>query len=154
MSDVVTQYHCDDGLPARFDWVIDISPQGSRIGTASSLHSLVINALFSNRRAHPDQIIKGIDRQGWWAEYLMNGRRWGSRLWTLRGKAADTTPGQAEHYVNEALQHLIDDGVAERIETEAQWLNQANGQLAMSLAIYEPDNLLPAYQQRWRLDLE
>ncbi len=82
----------------------------------------VINSLFSWRRAEDDDDLPGTSKEGWWADsFDDDGDRFGSRLWLLsRSKLTDETQLRAEEYAQEALQWLIDDGVASSVDVKAE----------------------------------
>ena len=84
----------------------------------------VIISLFTWRRAHDDDVLPnaGMSRMGWWGDSFppVANDRIGSRLWLLaRSKLTDSTAQQAQDYAEEALQWLIDDGVAARVDVSA-----------------------------------
>ena len=84
----------------------------------------VIISLFTWRRAHDDDVLPnaGMSRMGWWGDSFppVANDRVGSRLWLLaRSKLTDSTAQQAQDYAEEALQWLIDDGVAARVDVSA-----------------------------------
>ena len=84
----------------------------------------VIISLFTWRRAHDDDALPnaGMSRMGWWGDSFppIANDRIGSRLWLLaRSKLTDSTAQQAQDYAEEALQWLIDDGVAARVDISA-----------------------------------
>lgn len=87
------------------------------------LETAVLLSLFTDRRAGPEDVLpdNSGDRRGWWGDALnTNDDADGSKLWlTFRGKITDSTVVQIEEYVREALQWLIDDGVAERVSVQA-----------------------------------
>lgn len=83
----------------------------------------VIISLFSWRRANPDDELPTEDRFGWWGDTFATEQndRIGSRLWLLsRAKLTNDTLTKAEGYVREALQWLIDDNVAARIDVQVE----------------------------------
>lgn len=96
----------------------------------------VIVSLFTWRRANPDDALPGSDRMGWWGDTYapVLGDRMGSRLWLLTRSALLTeTVTRAREYASEALQWLIDDGVAQRVEVQAE--RQGTDRLALSCVI-------------------
>jgi phage gp46-like protein len=103
---------------------------------ASPLVRAVLVSLFTWRRALPDDDLPGADRMGWWGDTwpTVRGDRIGSRLWLLsRSKLMNATPGLAVEYAREALQWLIDDGVAEAVNVEAE--RQGLDRLALGVVI-------------------
>lgn len=100
----------------------------------------VIISLFTWRRALPDDELPGIDRFGWWGDTFPNvaSDRIGSRLWLLvRAKLTDETVLRARDYAIEALQWMIEDGVAARVDVEAE--RQGINMLAIKCVIYRKD---------------
>jgi phage gp46-like protein len=86
----------------------------SLLESGSDLETSVLNSLFTNRQAGLDDVIPDgtEDPGGWWANPAM-----GSKLWLLkRTKLSPQTAQRAKDYVAEALQGLIDDGVAASID--------------------------------------
>lgn len=80
-------------------------------------------SLFTWRRALPGDVLPDEDPMGWWGDSTLPdvGDKFGSRLWLLaRELLVNETVLRAQEYAKEALQWLIDDGVAARIEVTAQ----------------------------------
>ncbi len=99
----------------------------------------VINSLFSWRRADDDDDLPGTSREGWWADsFDDDGDQFGSRLWLLsRSKVTDEVLLHAEEYAQEALQWLVDDGVATSIDVSAE--RGDTGQLDLIVTITQPE---------------
>lgn len=114
----------------------------------------VVSSLFSWRRARDDDAIPAETRQGWWGDTFapVSGDEWGSRLWLLtRENLTPNTLARAREYSLEALQWLIDDGVAARVEVDTE----AVGQNTMGIAarIYRADGSPPVdirFDDVWR----
>lgn len=109
---------------------IDLSLVGYDLATEDGLRTAVIISLFTDRRAEADDEIPdgSDDRRGWWAGPI------GSRLWLLaRTKETPDTLARARAYAIEALQWLIDDGVATTVDVTAEWARR--GVLALHVAI-------------------
>lgn len=90
---------------------------------AEPLVRAVVISLFTWRRARPDDELPGSDRFGWWGDGFATvaGDRIGSRLWLLsREKLVPRTIERAREYAREALDWLIEDGVASRVEVTAE----------------------------------
>lgn len=133
---VMTPSH-DPALPPRFDWAIkdhDLAPD-------DGLETAVILSLFTDRRARQDDPLPdgSEDRRGWWADAYHpaplgappgeGNDLIGSRLWLLeREKDTQEVVNRARDYAEEALQWLVEDGIAEQIEVMAGWVQQ-NGEL-------------------------
>ena len=150
---IMTPSH-DPADPPRFDWAI----QRGDLAPDDGLETAVILSLFTDRRARPDDPLPdGSDRRGWWADaYPRASARAGqdpigSRLWLLeREKDTREVVNRARDYAEEALQWLVDDGIAERIEVMAGWVEQSGeltelktatvipGVLGIGAVIYRP----------------
>lgn len=84
------------------------------------LETAVFLSLFTNRRAETSDVLpdKQSDLQGWWADDfpVVAGDLVGSRLWLLARETNQATVLQrAQAYAEEALQWLLDDGVASSV---------------------------------------
>jgi phage gp46-like protein len=102
--------------------------ESSWLAVSDPLVRAVVISLFTWRRAKPDDPVDG-DRWGWWGDGLgdLPNDRIGSRLWLLsREKLTQSVLNRARGYAEEALQWLLDDGVATRVTvtTERQGINE------------------------------
>jgi phage gp46-like protein len=112
------------------------------------LETAVIISLFTKRRANDDDVLPGNDndKQGWWADAypIVPGDKIGSRLWLLsREKQLQSVLNRAQEYAQEALQWMVDDGVAGSVVCQAQIVRQ--GLLGLSIAITQPGSNTPNY---------
>lgn len=133
MADVRTAW-APESWPYGGDWLV--APPG--LAADHDLETAVVLSLFSDALARDDDELPDLtsDRRGWWGDWespeLL---AIGSRLWLLaRAKATEETRRQAEGYAAEALQWLLDDGVAARVDVEADWL-EAGGVPPATLAL-------------------
>ena len=118
---------------------LDLGDGGASID--DGLYTAVIVSLFSDRRAEPGDVLPDgtDDRRGWWGDIYpdVDGDRIGSRLWLLaREKQTPAVIRRAEGYAREALQWLIDDGIAGRVDVAGS--NPADSVLALSVSIFRP----------------
>lgn len=117
----------------------------------------VVISLFTWRRANADDVLPAPrgSRMGWWGDSFppVPNDRIGSRLWLLaRAKLTATVVQQAQDYAKEALEWLIDDGVAARIEVSAERLGLDG--LALSCGLFAADGTARAlirFQNLWSL---
>lgn len=128
---------------------IDLQQSGSQLALESGLQTAVLISLFSDRLAEPgDRLAEGdTDRRGWWGDRVapLAGDRLGSRLWLLaREKSLPGVARRAEQYASEALQWLIEDGIARSVEVNAE-IGQPHI-LALAVRITRPDGSVLDYR--------
>jgi len=125
----------------------DLALDFGKLATDDSLRTAVIISLFSDARAESDDPLPdaGGDRRGWWGDaFAGGGRGIGSRLWLLdREKITREVVGRARDYAREALQWLVDDGVASAVSVDAE--AQPPAVLAIGVTIDRPGG--PARQR-------
>ncbi len=119
-----------------------IDGQATSLGLASEnpLVRAVIISLFTWRRANPDDVLPGNERMGWWGDSFptVPNDKIGSRLWLLaREKLIKSTVQRARRYAEEALAWLVKDGVAARVEVEAE--RQGLSTLALGVRVFKSD---------------
>lgn len=133
------------------DWVADwqFNERGAFMG-ANSLHSAVIMQLFTDRRLPNDQdgrVNDPFERGGWWGDYFAPFQM-GSHLWVLyREKLTENTLPLVRRYVREALQPLIDQGAAVRLEIYVEKDSQ-RGHLVIIPTLYAQDGA-KIYEQQF-----
>lgn len=130
-------------------WALD----GPDLATGDDLETAVILSLFTDRRADPDDIIPdgSRDPRGWWGD-LGADVPIGSKLWLLdRAKATEQVRLRAEDYIGQALQWLVDDGVAAAVEVSAAWQKPLPGVgfLAAAVTISEPTGRTRVFNYQW-----
>jgi phage gp46-like protein len=91
----------------------------------SGLESSIIVSLFSDRRALDSELPPGqTDKRGWWGDAVDPAETdlTGSKLWLLaREKQTEEVLDKAQEYAEEALQWLIDDGVASGVSVRTSY---------------------------------
>lgn len=114
------------------------------LDSAEPLVRAVIISLFTWRRANPDDELPGLgsnqQRMGWWGDSfpVVPNDRIGSRLWLLgRAKLTARTVVLAREYAEEALDWLITDKVAGRVEVEAERIGLTT--LGLACRVTKPD---------------
>lgn len=125
---------------------VQIDGQVTKLGmdSAQPLVRAVIVSLFTWRRANPDDDLPADLRMGWWGDTFptIPNDRIGSRLWLLsRSTLTPETVAKAKEYAQEALQWLIDDGVAARVDVQTE--RQGLSTLAIGVRIYKSDGTVP-----------
>lgn len=121
--------------------LLTIDGQTADPGSVSEplIRSIIIS-LFTWRRANPDDELPGTNKYGWWGDTTANvtNDRIGSRLWLLsRSKLTTETVQKAKEYAEEALQWLIDDGVAASVQVQSE--RQDIDRLALGIVIVRGD---------------
>jgi len=128
MSDIRTVWRELGG-----DWLV----AGPSLADDDGLETAVVLSLFSDRlAADGDAGVAPTARRGWWGDAYADvpGDLIGSRLWTLaREKQTTEVLARAELYAREALQWLVDDGVASNVAAAAEWMR--DGVLGMQVTI-------------------
>lgn len=95
----------------------DLALAGPDLASEDTLASAVLTSLLCDRLAESYEISAGQDRRGWWADvYAEANHKTGSRLWLLeREKQLPSVVKRCQQYCEEALQWLIEDGLASAI---------------------------------------
>jgi phage gp46-like protein len=119
----------------------DLAISANDLVAEDGLQTAVELSLFTDRRAEDGDTLPAgeTDRRGWWADAapVVAGDKIGSRLWLLaREKQTATTRQRLEKYAAEALQWLIDDKVAERIEVAASF--PSPGIYVLEVEVFRP----------------
>jgi phage gp46-like protein len=139
----------------RPDGVYDIAMDGPDLKMEAGIETASLISLFSDRRASLDDELPWDtdDLRGWWGDCASedkNELRLGSKLWLLyRSKNIQQTIAAAADYVQEALQWLLDEGVATRIEKTVEAVTREI--LGIDIVIYRRDGKREAssYEYQW-----
>lgn len=133
----------------------DIATTGADLQTDEGLQTAMFISLFTDRRvANDEELPAGEDgRRGWWGDVApeVPGDLIGSRLWLLnREKQTADVIARANEYAREAVQWLIDDKVAQRIDVLAE--STRFGQLDIQVTVYRPrgDAVQFRYNYAWQ----
>ena len=118
----------------------------------NGLESAVIMSLFTDRRAKEDDTLDDKnDKRGWWGDRLdvdANDDKIGSRIWLLeRSKTTNQTIVKLKEYILEALDWMVEDGVAMKVDAEVERQGDpGNDRLAFSVTIYKIDGNNETYK--------
>lgn len=121
----------------------------------NGLETAVIISLFTNRRANDDDALPdptSVDKQGWWGDQAspdVENDRIGSRIWIFldRAKTTPETLVQVKQAAEEALQWLIEDKVAVKVEVETERAGvPGNDRIHMLVKIYKTHGEVVAYE--------
>lgn len=151
MTDIALRQTSKPGEPPSFDIALD----GADVVHDDGLETSVILSLFTDRRAADDDVLPGgdDDRRGWWADAYAGvvGDRIGSRLWLLaREKQTPDVLLRAEGYAREALQWMIDDGVARSVTVSAEIVRDGVLGLAIEIARANGSTAQYRFERFWR----
>jgi phage gp46-like protein len=136
----------------------DLSVVDEDLESESGLETAVIISLFTDRRAREDDELpdpNNTDKRGWWGDLVSEiaDDQIGSRLWLLeRAKTTENVLVKAKEYAEEALQWLISDNVAKKVEVEVERQGtEGNDRLALLVKIFQSDNNQTAlkFNTRW-----
>lgn len=119
---------------------IDLRVEQNDLLLDDGLKTAVLISLFTDRRADPDELQGGDAwRRGWWADELADevNDQHGSKLWLLtREKQTQSVAERAREYCVEALQWLIDDGIAATVKVSTSF--PSRGILGIEIEIARP----------------
>jgi phage gp46-like protein len=124
----------------------DLATEWNDLENGDEIKSGVLLSLFLDRRAEAGDVLPdgANDHRGWWADEFadVDGDRIGSRLWLLsREKSVDTVARRAQEYAAEALQWMVDDGAADKIDVITEI---AGRQLSLGIDVYRPGAASPS----------
>lgn len=149
MTDIATIWNPD---AVSGDWAM----RGPALLQDDGLRTAVTISLLTDRQADADDVLPDgtSDRRGWWGDMPLDGSPAtdfiGSRLWLLtRAKAIEETRQRAIFYAREALEWLIEDGIAAAVTVDAQW--NARNFLAMRITIARRANETDSTDRRFDL---
>lgn len=131
------------------DLVIDQDRNDLR--AARAIETAVLICLQTDRRVDPSELPSGETNRGWPGDAfdLQPGEGpLGSKLWLLRRRAvSDDLEMLASDYAREAMQTLIDQGVAARVDVSAT-ADPSRNRLDLDIALYGRDGAT-VFQQRF-----
>lgn len=133
----------------------DIAVEANDLARTDDLESAVIVSLFTDRRVGREELpTLETDRAGWWGDLFpeLENDKIGSKLWLLmREKQDNATLARVVEYSKEALQWLIEDGVAESVEVAASYPERER--LSLSVAIQKPQGKVSfKYILNWKAE--
>lgn len=129
-------------LAVRENGAFDFKVENFDFAMDDGLESAVVVSLFTDRRVPIEELPAWEDGQrGWWGDSQNADPNdlTGSKLWLLaREKQLDEVLRRAEEYSKQALQWMVDDGVAKSVSALAEWV--ATGQMALTVSIQKPED--------------
>lgn len=120
--------------------------QAAQLRIDDGLETAIMVSLFSDRRASDSDTLpwRSGDRRGWWGDTFRE-RELGSHLWWLsREPQRSDVLVSAVEYAREALAWLVDDGVADSVEVDAEYVRR--GVIGLWVDVTRPDQPPVRYQ--------
>ena len=116
-----------------------------------SLETAVIISLWSDQRVTEDELPAGHDfKRGWWGDIYpdVEGDKIGSKIWVLsRAKSTAENLAALENYATEALEWMINDGVAKSVSVIAAF--DDNSSATMAIEIERPSGDTDRFSANW-----
>ncbi len=121
------------------------------------LTTAILISLFTDARAdEDDEIDDKNDKRGWWGD-LVSPTPIGSKLWQFdRSKTTQTTITKFKQAIEDCLQWLIDDDVAEKIDVNVYRSGTiGNDQLKFEVKIYQSNGNQTAlkFDDLWKMEV-
>ena len=133
------------------DLIFNYAVSGGDLTHDDGLETAVNISLFTDARVSVDELPVGTtDRKGWWGDLFstVQGDRIGSKLWTLERKAiTEETAGDAETYAKEALDWMVQDGIAASVSVAASIVKPNS--ILLSIKIQKPDGENSLFDFLW-----
>jgi phage gp46-like protein len=131
--------------------VFGLRVENGDLAKDEGLETAVLISIFTDKRISDDELPTGeTSKRGWWGDVFPNvdQDQIGSRLWLLeRVKRTAETLRKSEDYIKEALNWLIEDGVAASIEVTSSY--DENNQLVAALTVIKPGGRQSRFQMLW-----
>lgn len=122
----------------------DLDYFGGDLIRESGLETAVLMSLFTDQRVDDENLLDDLnDKRGWWGDKVTTeypDDAIGSRLWLLeRQKITQQVVNLVKIYIQEALEWMIEDGVASEIKvtTEVIYRNSIKDTIAAQIQIYK-----------------
>lgn len=128
----------------------DIQIQNDEFVLDAGLETPVLISLFSDTRDE----LRTDDKRGWWGAAVLEedrlGAQFGSKLWLLlREKQTEETRVKIREWCNAALQWMLDEGIATKIETDSEYLDIGTVLITIKIERGEQDPLTFKFQYLW-----
>ena len=135
------------------DGCLQLKLEDGDLAEDKTLETAVAISLFTDRRVTDGELPAGIlDKRGWWGDLFppVEDDQIGSKLWLLeRGKINNETLAQAETYAIEALNWMIEDGVAATIEANADFFEGSSDRITLAVTITRPTGEADTFSLIW-----
>ena len=143
MSDISLSWNPQFGIA-------EISVSNGTITLGHDLETAILISLHTDRVADPGDVLPGgsnTDPRGWWAD-TFEGDQIGSKLWQVWSRVRNQdTLNFARDTATQALQWMIDDGVAQSVTVTPSFYG--SGGLALNIVVTEPSGEATEYTYAW-----
>lgn len=136
------------------DGGFDLAIADGILRSDESLETAVLLSLFTDRRITEEELPDLMtDKRGYWGDMVadVDGDKFGSKLWTLvRSKRTIETLRRGEDYCRQALQWMIDDGIASAVTVTASFDGAVSeGRWKIEIQIQKPTGGTSRYDVLW-----
>lgn len=134
----------DVGLFFTTDGIVDVRLTNRDLDPGRDLETAIIISIWTNRRARDDDRLPDGSGYlgGWWGDTFadVDSDEIGSRLWLLsRETRTPETLNRAKQYLIEAVQWLIDDGVATKVDVHVEYDRNRLDTMLFHIDIFRPE---------------
>jgi len=130
---------------------VDLVIENGDLKPDNSFETAVLISIFSDRFVPVEDLPFGnTDQMGWWADQISKPQTdlIGSRIWTLdRSKVDLNIESSLEEFVREALNWLVEDGIADRLVVTATKISFER--VDVECLIFKPDGDNIPFQFVW-----
>jgi phage gp46-like protein len=144
-----------------FEYNVAVDPDTQSLETDESLRTRVLLSLLTWARADPDDPVPDNgELKGWWGDSYPDvaGRKYGSKLWIVQPMpASQETLQLARKYAEEALQWMVEDGIADSVTVDELEIQERPGGamvLAGRIGIQRPGDVALAFVELWDVTLQ
>ncbi len=127
-------------------WDLSLDDQGD-LAKVQGLETALLMSLFCEVRADPSEIANPVNQRGWWGNLQNDVENYqiGSKLWLLdQARVNYDTANRAEDYAADGLQWMIDDQIADSVDTDAN-IGNGNSQIYLTIVISRPQDIVLNY---------
>lgn len=141
----------DVGLFFTSAGIVDVRLTNRDLDSGRDLETALIISIWTNRRARDDDRLPDTSGYlgGWWGDTFPEklADEIGSRLWLLsRETRTQATLNRAKEYLIEAVQWLLDDGVADRVNVSVEYDKRRLDTMLFQIEIYRPGTGLATFK--------
>lgn len=141
----------------KMDENFDLVVENDDIAIEDGLQTAVIISMFSDRRAELEDLSRPeTNQRGYWADRLEDTvDRWGSLLWLFaRSKVIQESANAAKEYVENSLEWMIEDGIAQQVNVETELVSSERIDISIEIVRPVGENVSFRYSQTWQAEGE